>query len=118
MLRVPQHEIEPSPRLSQESTDASAAVMSRPKDLLVVSLVRVTTSLTRPGLAAGMRLLFRVPVGLALLLGRSIEQYVSRLLQLSCHPASAFNLRHPFILSFSSISLFESVLLGAVSSGR
>ena len=36
--------------------------MSRPKDLLVVSLVRVTTSLTRPGPAAGMRLLFRVPV--------------------------------------------------------
>ena len=72
---------------------------------------------TRPGLAAGMRFVFRVPVAGRLLLGRSIGQRVSQLLQLSCLPVTAFKLRRPFALSFSSICLFKSVLLGAVSSG-
>ena len=43
--------------------------------------------------------------------GRAVEQRVSRLLQLSCHPASAFKLRHPFVLNFPSICLLKSVLL-------
>ena len=63
-----------------------------------------------------MRLVFRVPVAQRFLLGRSIEHRVSRLVQLSYRPVSAFKLRRPFDLSFSSISLFKSVLLGAVSS--
>ena len=61
--------------------------------------------------------MFRVPVAERLLLGLSIGQRVSQLLQLSCFPVTAFKLRRPFTLSFSSICLFKSVLLGAVSSG-
>ena len=94
ILRVSQHAIEPGLRLSQESTDACAAVMSRPE--------RSSGRLSRPGSP-------RVYL--------TVEQRVSRLLQLSCHPASAFKLRHPFVLNFPSICLFKSVLLGAVSSG-
>ena len=63
-----------------------------------------------------MRFVFRV-VAERLLLGRSIGQRVSQLLQLSCLPVTTFKLRRPFALSFSSIYLFKSVLLGAVSSG-
>ena len=100
-LSAVQDAIEPGPRLSPR-------INRRPKSQRVC--------LTRPGLAAEMRLVLRVSVALLFLLGRSIKQRVSRLLQLSCRPASAFKLRRPFDLSFSSICLFESVLLGAVSS--
>ena len=63
-----------------------------------------------------MRLVFRVSVAQRFLLERSIKNCVSRLLQLSYRPVSAFQLRRPFDLSFSWICLFKSVLLGAVSS--
>ena len=61
MLRVSEHAIEPGPRLSQESTEACAAVMSRPER----SSGRLSrprspcVRLTGPELAAGMRLVFR-----------------------------------------------------------
>ena len=118
ILRVSQHAIEPGPRLSPRNNRREcAAVMSRPERssgrLSRPGSPRVC--LTRPGLAVGMRFAFRVPAAWHYLLGRSIEQHVSRLLQLSCHPSSAFKLRRPFDLNFSSICLFMSVLLGAVS---
>ena len=119
LLRVSQHVIEPGPRLSRESTDACAAVMDRPERssgrLSHPRSPRVWP--TRPGLAAKIRFVFRVPVVERLLLGRSIGQRVSQLSQLSCLLVTAFKLRRPFALSFSSICLFKSVLLGAVSSG-
>ena len=83
----------------QEPTDACAAVMSRPE--------RSSGRLSRPG----------SPRDCLTRPGFAVEQRVSRLLQLSCHHVSAFKLRHPFALNFSSICLFKSVLLGAVSSG-
>ena len=82
----------------QESTDACAAVVSHPE--------RSSGRLSRPG---SPRVCLTRP-------GLAVEQCVSRLLQLSCHPASTFKLRHPFVLNFSSICLFNSVLLRAVSS--
>ena len=51
--------------------------------------------LTRPGLAARMCWSFRDPLAQRFLLGRCIEQHVSRLLQPSYNPASAFKLPRP-----------------------
>ena len=67
---------------------------------------------TRPGLAAGMRFVFRVPVAERFLLGSSIGQRVSQLLQLGCLPLTAFKLRRPLVLSSrrsacSSLSCWE-----------
>ena len=60
-----------------------------------------------------MRFVFRVPVAERFLLGRSFGQRVSQLLQVSCLPVTAFKLRRPFALSFSSICLFKLCLAGS-----
>ena len=101
MLRVSQHVIVMS------RPERSSGRLSRPGSPRVCP--------TRPGLAARLRLVFRVPVAQRFLLRRSIEKSVSRLLQLSYCPVSAFKLRRLFALGFSLICLFKSVLLGAVS---
>ena len=84
--------------LACPNTQSSLVLISpknQPRKMIWSSFSSPRVCLTRPGLA--------------------VEQRVSRHLQLSCHPASAFKLRHP--LNFPSICLFKSVLLGAVSSG-
>ena len=97
----------------QSDSCASASIVL--KDLPAVFHTQDYQATPRPLLdLAKMRLVFRFLLAERLLLGLCTRYHVTQLSQLSCLPVSVLKLHRSFAMSFSSISLFRSALLGHV----
>ena len=117
MLRVSQHVIEPGPRLSPRINRRMRCSGESSWKIFWSSFSsRVTTYLSDSSWTCCRNAVgVPRPCGLALS-ARAFHRATCLATLATEHPASAFKPRRPFELSFSSICLFKSVLLGAVSS--